>query len=286
MADRSPAGTLGRTVLASKFHILLDADQVWTRQNLLPLFKPNSEDFQAAWDGFVTSKPLNPIVAQAMAVLFLKAVELINTDLFNQRRKFIQCYSVMLIYFSEDPLSEWIPKLFEHGDYETPSAGSDPTLFPRDNQTIAEVFASEMSSRLRNTPESEQRGLWESWLKDYWQNRLEGVPAPLTSSEAKLMLDWLTDLTAVFPDAVALAVQMPSTTLGRTRILSSLVKNGTWLSHPDAVAKLLIYLWQCGIPAHYWHLVQKIVAPLVESKIPAELQPERQQKLEDIRIQL
>ena len=282
VADRSPAGTLGRTVLASKLHILLDADQVWTRQNLLPLFEPNSEDFQAAWDGFVTSNPLNPIVAEAMAVLFLKAVELINADLFNQRRKFIQCYIVMLIYFSEDPLREWIPQLFEHGDYGPPSARSEPTLFPRDNQTIAEIFASEMSRRLRNTPETEQRGLWESWLKDYWQNRLEGVPAPLTSSEAKLMLDWLTDLTAVFPDAVDLAVRMPSTSLGRTRILSSLVKNSTWLNHPDAVAKLLIYLWQCNIPEHYWHSVQKIVAPLVESKIPAELQ----QKLVDIRIQL
>ena len=285
VVDRSPAGTLGRTVLASKLHILLDADQVWTREYLLPLFDPCSDDFQSAWDGFVKWGKLNPSVAKAMTDLFLKAVTRIGTDLFNQRDSFVKHYIGMLIdsiYIAEDPLSEWIPKIFNHGSQDRPSADSEPTLFPRANRSIAEIFASVMSSRLRNMPETEQRELWEHWLKDYWQNRLEGVPSPLMSSEAKLMLDWLTDLTAVFPDAVALAVQMPSTSLGRTRILSSLVKNSTWLSHPDAVAKLLIYLWQCGIPAHYWHLVQKIVAPLVESNIPAELQ----QKLEDIRIQL
>ena len=80
-----------------------------------------------------------------------------------------------------------------HDSQENPSSGSEPMLFPRDNRSIAEIFASEMSSHLQNMPETEQRELWEGWLKDYWQNRLDGVPARLTSGEAKLMLDWLTD---------------------------------------------------------------------------------------------
>ena len=285
VADRSSAGMLGRTVLASKFHILLNADEVWTLQNLLPLFDPCSDDFQVAWDGFVTWGHLNRPVAEVMADLFLKAVTRISTNLFNQRDSFVKYYIAMLIdftYIADDPHNEWIPKLFENDSQENPSAGSEPTLFPRDNRSIAEIFASKMSSRLRNMPGTEQRKLWEGWLKHYWQNRLEGVPTRLTSGEAKLMLYWLTDLNAVFPEAVDFAIQMPSTSLAGTRILFYLVNTRIWLNHPEAVAKLLIYLWQCNIPGYYLGLVKKIVEPLIASNIPSELR----QELEDIRTQL
>ena len=67
MIDRSLPGRLGRTVLASQLPFLLAADEEWTRENLLPLFEPESDDFQTAWDGFATWGHLNPPVAEAMA---------------------------------------------------------------------------------------------------------------------------------------------------------------------------------------------------------------------------
>ena len=280
--DSSQLGSLGKAILTSELAFLLAVDEEWVREHLLPLFEPENDDFQATWDGFVTLGRLNPIVAKAMTTPFLKAVEHINTDLFNQRYEFVKCYTAMLVYFAEDPLSEWIPKLFENDSQENPSSGSEPMLFPRDNRSIAEIFASEMSSHLQNMPETEQRELWEGWLKDYWQNRLDGVPARLTSGEAKLMLDWLTDLTAVFPEAVNLAIQMPSSPLQDSRVLSCIEIDCIWQNHPQAVGKLLIYLWKGNLPRHYWGLVQKRMDKL----LPLDISSNLKQELQDIKIQL
>ena len=58
--DRSLSGKLGRTVLASEFAFLLAVDAAWTREYLLPLFAPDSEDSQAVWDGFLTRRTSQP----------------------------------------------------------------------------------------------------------------------------------------------------------------------------------------------------------------------------------
>ena len=56
----------------------------------MPLFDTDSDDFQAAWHGFLTWGNLNPTVADAMADLFLKAVERIDSDLSSERERFIE----------------------------------------------------------------------------------------------------------------------------------------------------------------------------------------------------
>ena len=214
---------------------------------------------------------------------FLNAVTRISTALCPQRRGFVECYTVMLIYVvADEVLDTWIPPLFAHGSHQSQVATQERRLFPRDNRTTPEIFALEMTSRLQKMSDSDKQKLWHRWLKDYWQNRLYGKPAPLTPNEAGLMLDWLSEFNTEFLDAVNLAIQMYSPSLDNMRILACLVTNKTWENHPKAVAKLLIYLWKCNIPTHYIDTVPEIIPPLLES----DISPERKQKLEDIRIQL
>ena len=260
----------------------MTVDEEWTREYLLPLFEPDSADFQAAWDGFVATGRLSPPVAEALKEPFLNAVTRISTDLCHQRHGFVECYTVMLIYVVDDVLDIWIPKLFEYGSHQGQPDNREPTLLLDDNSTIPEIFALKVTECLQQLSDSEKQELWQRWLKDYWQNRLYGRPAPLTANEANLMLDWLPELNTEFPEAVSLAIQMPLPSLQHTRILACLVTDKTWEHHPDSVAKLLIYLWKCNIPTHYIDTVPKIIAPLLES----DISPERKQKLEDIRIQL
>ena len=280
--DSSTIGGLGKSVLASNLDCLLTVDEEWTREHLLPLFEPDSADFQAAWDGFVATGRLSPPVAEALKEPFLNAVTRISTALCPQRRGFVECYTVMLIYVVDDVLDTWIPKLFEYGSHQGQPDNREPTLLLDDNSTIPEIFALTVTKYLQHMSDGEKLELWRRWLRDYWQNRLYGRPAPLTANEANLMLDWLPELNTEFPEAVSLAIQMPLPSLQHTRILACLVTDKTWEYHPDSVAKLLIYLWKCNIPTHYIDTVPKIIAPLLES----DISPERKQKLEDIRIQL
>ena len=263
--DQKPRSRRGRMVLASRFAFLLDVDESWTRENLLPLFDPDNGDFQVAWDGFLAGEHLNTAVAEIMADLFLKAVERIDSDLADQRDQFIRYYTDMLVYFVEDPFDKWIPKLFQFGSQET-----------------RQEFAFNLSRYLQNLDEATQQELWQSWLKQYWENRLQGVPAALESGEIEIMLKWLTHLTAVFPEAVDLAVQMQKVQLENYWEIDRLNKSDLSQRHPEALAKLVIYLWECNLPNYTWVSGQELIDKLLQLDISLE----RKEKLEEIKIQL
>ena len=283
--DQSLSGKLGRTVLASQFAFLLAVDGTWTQENLLPLFDLDSEDFQAAWDGFLNQGRLNPAVAEAMKNLFLKAVKRINSDLFNQRDQFIKYYIDMFECLAEDPLETWIPKFFQYAGQEHPSETEEHALFRRGVRKTKDCFAAEVGNRLRHMAEAKRQEWWRRWLKRYWKNRLQGVPAVLDPGEVAQMLDWLPHLTSVFPEAVDLAVQMPQGSLWDSWIIANLNasdENNLWQKHPEPVAKLLIYLWKCDLPEYSWDSVQQ----LIDKLLPLNISPERKRKLEEIKVQL
>ena len=283
--DRSLSGKFGRAVLTSDFTFLLAVDEAWTREYLLPLFDLDSDDFQAAWDGFLTGGRLNPAVAEAMAAPFLKAVERINSDLFNQRDRFIKYYIYMFEYLDENPLDRWIPKFFQYASQEQPSETEEPMLFPRNAQGAKDCFAAEVGSRLQNMSEAEQQECWQHWLKRYWENRLQGVLDALEAGEIAQMLEWLPHLTSVFPEAVDLAVQIPQRSLQNCWVIEELSisdENDLWQRHPESVAKLLIYLWECDLPRSSWYSARD----LIDQLILLDISPERRQELQEIRIQL
>ena len=271
--DQSLPGKFGRTILASQFANLLAVDEVWTQENLLPLFKPDSDDFQAAWDGFLSGvvgdfnrvQYLNPAVAEAMDKPSRKAAKQIDSLLSGQRNRFIKYYIYMLVNFAKDPLCKWIPKLFQYSSQET-----------------RDCFALEVGNHLEGMDESDRQKWWQCWLKRYWKNRLQNVPVKLESGEIVHMLGWLPYLTSVFPEAVDLAIQIPQIPLQDCWVIDTLSENNLWKIHPESVAKLLIYLWKCDLPKYLWSLEKEPIDKLLTLNIASELQCE----LWEIKIQL
>ena len=260
LQDPTVPGRLGRSVLAGQFAFLLAADERWTKENLIQLFeiRDNIADFQAVWDGFLTWGRLNPSVAENLQDAFLEAVQQIDSDLANRRNDFVKYYVTMLGYFAADPLETWVPKLLGHGGEEARGR-----------------FAFEIGSHLRRTDETRQQEWWGRWLKRYWENRLQGVPAPLEPGEVETMLGWLPALTAVFPEAVALAVRMPQVPLQHGYgLIDRLGKSDSLVGkHSREVAQLLIYLGWSDSPGFVWGdgggaLIDK----LIQSGLPKDLE--------------
>ena len=265
--DQELQGKLGRTILASQFGFLLAVDESWTRENLLSLFDPDSDDFQVAWNGFLIWGTLNPAVADAMADLFLKAVGQIDSNLSSKRDRFIKYYISMLAYFAEDPIGQWIPAFFQCRSQEAKNH-----------------FAEEVGYCLGDLDEAAQREWWQRWLKQYWEHRLQGVPAGavLEAGEIKYMLDWLPHLTAVFPEAVDLAVQMQSIPLQNYSIIHELNEGDLWQSHPEEIAKLLVHWGKCDLREDVWFSGMELINKILQSHIS----PKLKQQLEEIRVQL
>ena len=192
----------------------------------------------------------------------------------------------MFEYLDENPLDRWIPKFFQYASQEQPSETEESMLFPRNVQETKDYFAVEVGRRLQRMSEAEQQEWWQRWLKRYWKNRLQGVPAgALEPSETAQMLDWLPHLISVFPEVVDLAVQMPQGSLQDSWIIADLNagdENSLWQKHPEPVAKLLIYLWKCDLPEYSWDSVQQ----LIDKLLPLDISPEHRRELQEIRIQL
>ena len=243
-------GQLGRSVLASEFAFLLTADEVWTRYNLLPLFASDSNDFYLVWDGFLTRGRLYPAVAECMEQVFLQAVEPLASIEFARRKRFIGYYTSMLAYHAENPVEVWIPRLFQYG-----------------GQDVGEILTSSISDRLGRLNEATQTDWWHRWLKQYWKNRLQGVPAALGPEETAHMLHWPTHLTEVFPEAVALALKLNPTPLDHGWMIRELKESNIPLRHPEEVAQLLLHFEKFNLPGHSWYDAPELIRKLMDSSI-------------------
>ncbi len=258
--DETLAGRLGRCILGGCFSFLLDIDEKWAKQNLVPLFEKciGKDDYYALWSGFLQWQQITPEIAGLMESSFLKAANRFKDCLHPQlREKFIDAFATMLVYFVPEPTEKWIPKFFEDADEEWKRR-----------------FAFAMKSHLADMSNEFRRRLWERWLKLYWKYRIQGVPTPLNPHEISTMLHWLPHLEEEFPEAVDLAVEIKQTTFEIDLILNGIEKSGLWQKHPEAAAKLLIYLVPCGIDGPNSRAAQDLAAKLLQTEIPKPLRTE------------
>ncbi|MYF90466.1 MAG: DUF4020 domain-containing protein [Boseongicola sp. SB0676_bin_33] len=262
--DPSTAGKQGTAVLAGQLAFLLDAEEDWTRAHLLPRFSehPDTEGYWPVWDGFLTTGRLTPALAPLLEGAFLDALPRMLTRFNSDRRldRFVDLFTGILAYFSDDPVGTWVPAFF-----------SDATRAARLR------FASEIERHLRRMDDAQQREWWERWLQRYWTNRIEGVPALLDDGEIALMFGWLPALKSLFPAAVELALRMPPVPLSASRIMYDLDRGEHWRETPEPVAKLVVHLGKKASPASVWHGAREVLVRLLSRNLPDDL---RKQLLE------
>lgn len=269
--DETVAGRLGRSVLARDLAFLLDVDRNWTETNLIPSFArcAKNEDRQAVWDGLLYGS-LSPDVADLIRDAFLSAVSQIMTDLSHEgKRQFIRRYITMLAYFSDDPHKVWIPRFFEHAD-----------------EYARRSFSIAIGNSLKHMNDAQQLEWWNRWLKNYWRNRLQGVPDRLYDSEIGIMFCWLPDLQGVFPEAVNLAVQMQleeftGHSADSNRVVYMIEKGDLWNLHPEAVAQLLIHLGRIKSRPRAWRKGKELIDKLLK----ANLSCEKKRQLEELAVE-
>ena len=266
--DTTSVGILGKAVIASRLGFMLATDEDWAKQCLVPLFEcEDGDNRQAVWDGFLYG-PLNPQVADSMKDAFLTGVSWMG-DLFpdegDVRQRFVTFYAGMVTYFVDQHLDVWIPRFFENAEAQDKRR-----------------FAWTLGRDLDDMDNGRQHEWWERWLRRYWENRLQGIPAPLDVGEVAAMLDWLPYLDSLFPEAVDLAIQMPQTPLERSPIIREIGRGDLWSKYPEATAKLLIHIADSESPAWAWHRGKELIDKLLALDLPDDLRA----KLEELPAKL
>ena len=257
--DESDAGRLGRAVLARGTASLLEADENWTKQHLLPLFENRIDlsEYSAVWDGLLYGQ-VNTQVFEAMGQAFLEAASHMQAALSEAALldRFVEIYAAAVFFYADDPLREWIPAFFEEPSEEG-----------------RRYFAFYIGGYLRAADETQQRDCWKRWLGSYWKRRLNGIPKPLNDQEIESMLEnWLPNLGVVFPEAVDVAIRMPTTQTSDSLVIHYIAESDFPQTHPEAVAKLLIYLGDCGLLSHFQDKVKAVISTLLQSNLSSNLE--------------
>ena len=252
--ERAVAGRLGRTVLAWSLGFLLAADEAWTREHLIPSFEDaGGDDYEAVWDGLLHGRVDRNVVTAMESAIFAAIPHM--SDLFpthgQHRETFIELCTVAVPYVVDDPLDAWIPAFFRAAD-----------------DLDTRRFAWSVGQRIRGAEDAGQREWWDRWLKQYWENRLQGVPAPLTEGEVAEMVGWPRCFESLFPDAVALAVRMPAAPFVGWRLLHGMDEGDHWSSYPEATVRLLVYVAKHDVSGPFWHAAQPLVEKLSNLDLP------------------
>ena len=260
--DDTIAGGYARSVIGSQFSFLLAIDEDWAKVNVLPLFSSDdSSCFQQAWSGFLTWGHFNHSVISELSIAFKSALSRLNDDFpEEERNRFIEIYSVCLMQV-DNALQEWIPNFFEVASNQ-------------DRQ----VLASNIEYRIQGLGETQQEEIWNDWLSQYWQNRINGVPTPLIAEEVDSMIDWIPHLTKVFPEAVIFATQMPIFRIERTGIICDLKDSSCIEAYPDSVAELLVFLMKCE-PVYGLHGIDEVLQKLSEHSLNIEVKSQLVEEL-------
>lgn len=252
-------GKFGRTVLASNFRFFLAADEDWAINNLLPLFSTEHEDFQCAWDGFLSWGRLSPQIADLLREDLVKAVPRVFREFKGELlTRFVEFYVAIMGWLIDGPNDEWITELLKHADVD-----------------MKTQFAIAISHRLRDLDDNGQQEWWKVWLKDYWLNRLQGVPMPLHDAETARMLEWVIHLPGVFSEAVGMAIQMHPGTLTHSYILHDLQESELIERFPDYLAKFLVHLGRQNTDPWFWAGAREAIDKLLAK----DLQPDLNQGL-------
>ena len=265
--DETPAGRMGRAILMTSFAFVLSMDEKWTREHLVPLLTeaPESDDFQAVWDGLMYGQLTVPTIDVLTESFRFAAANVQGFRAPHTREQFVAYLVGLLIDFVDDPIDEWIPEFL-------PNAGEE------DRQR----FAWAIWRRLGDMSEVEQQELWNRWLRRYWENRVDGVPTRLDDVEVEWMQNWLPQLHSLFGEGVKLALRMPSTGTDPFFLVNGLKEGDQCEREPNAVADLLTRLADSESATRPFFGWPELIERLMQSDLTAD----RRQSLQELRIRV
>ena len=247
LAGHSYAAIIGRVLLAAEVFFLFTLDSDWAVKNITPLFNFSEDSRRAiqAWHGYLGWGRWSEELLTYLMPRFEEAFPRLRSDFGKQQRKrFCEYLAGIACHSSINPVQDgWLNRFL---------------LSVTEEERI--MWASYVGEMLKGMKEPAGESAWSNWIKNYWQNRIEGIPVQLVTSEASAMIDWAVRFKESFPDAAEDVYRSPVPKREHFFLFEELSESDLITRHPAAMARFVLYLLRNRVaPLYYFDPIVKIV---------------------------
>lgn len=242
-------------VITRQIAFLTNLDQGWAEQFIYPLFS-SSDDKRAsqAWHGFLNSRGPSDLVFKYLKDAFGGSISRLNSIFLGKEERFIEFYASIALWRLSNPHDAWIPALM---------VGLPESLRP--------VFSRKIGFLLKSMKPADIDKAWSSWLRVYWQGRIEGAPCSLSEQDVRAMLEWLPYLENNFSDAISLAIKMEKPKLDHCSFMYQIKSKNLAKRCPDDTAVLIIYLLSCDQKSWSLYKLEDVLKQLPLNEINTQV---------------
>ncbi|MES1168800.1 MAG: hypothetical protein ABUL61_06485, partial [Oleiharenicola lentus] len=89
---------------------------------------------------------------------------------------------------------------------------------------------------------AEREKVWKTWLKEYLENRVVGIPIALTREEANKVAEWCLNFGTLFPELVAVFLKMPAGDLWVHKLAEMLLASALLDKFPEAASDYVLFI--------------------------------------------
>jgi len=256
--DDSPNSELARVVLASHPHFLFSCDAAWTLQHIVPLFSVSANPRRAiqCWHGYLGWGRWLDSMLPNLLPLYEEFYGVVAAQPDRMQQQFCSHLAGIACFGSINPVRNgWLRRFLQSVDAKQ-----------------RERWASDVWMMLGSMAESAKQSTWDNWMKEYWQNRIEGIPMPLSAAEAGAMMEWSLRLEPVFPDVVEKICGSTPPELKHSLLYFQIPETALPKRYPHSVAQLMLYLLRKSTaPIYDFDRVDDTFEQLVGGAVDARL---------------
>lgn len=232
-------GRMAQVIFASQLHFLNDADTAWCRQHVLPLFDWDTHADQAlrAWSGYLEWGRWNDrLLTDGLLHHYLTAARHVHALSDHQRQRLAGHLASIALHSEHNPLRDgWLMNM---------TAELDPETRVRLIDEIAESLSQLDPTAIETA--------WQTWMRDYWQQRLNSIPIAVTDDEATSLAGWTVALDNSFDEAVRLATARPINPSPHGSLLRDLRSGTNLVKHPASAATLVAHVLRGTAPQSFY----------------------------------
>lgn len=243
------ADIAGRVIVAQEVGLLFSIDENWAKENVIPYFSwanTDQERTRQMWHGYLAAGQWTLALIPNLTPFYQQGFALLSRDASDiAKRQFFNHMAGLSLFWPGGGKPEWMERFLNE-------VGEDGRV----------EWSERITWFLRAMSTESKSALWQRWLRDYWNLRVQGLPLSVTKREAKAMLHWVfefNDDRDIFLESIEFVKRCPSPGVNETRLMYEINSKHLICLAPNETLQLIGHALE-GTPYPCYQCVDIITA--------------------------